>query len=121
MSKKGLTQILIYLFSGLIILGIVRIISPAKSLLVEKVVYDTFINTFSIVVAVEIIIGLIQTWVSPETIAKLLGKEAGWQGLLLSSTFPLIICGSLFVIFPLVKTLREKGASVACVLAFLTA
>jgi uncharacterized membrane protein YraQ (UPF0718 family) len=29
--------------------------------------------------------------------------------------------GSLFVIFPLAKTLREKGGSLACILAFLTA
>jgi uncharacterized membrane protein YraQ (UPF0718 family) len=121
MSKKDIQQILIYSLSGLIIWGIVALISPSKGFLVGKIVYDTFINALAIIIAVEIIIGLLQVWVKPETMTKLLGKEAGWKGLLLASTFPIIMGGSLFIIFPLAKTLREKGSSLACILAFLTA
>jgi uncharacterized membrane protein YraQ (UPF0718 family) len=60
-------------------------------------------------------------WVSPQTLSKLLGKEAGWKGLLLASTVPIFIGGSLFTIFPLLKTLRNKGASIASVIAFIAA
>jgi len=40
---------------------------------------------------------------------------------ILTSTIPIFIGGSLYPIFPLLKTLREKGASYGAILAFITA
>jgi len=88
---------------------------------VGKIAYGAFMKAIEIIIAVFIIIGLIQVWVPPQTISKLLGKEAGWKGLILASTAPLFIGGSLFTIFPLLKTLLDKGTSIACAIAFVTA
>ena len=119
--KKLVRDALIYIIVTLVIWGIVSLISPAKGLLVGEVAYGAFLKAIEIIIAVFIIIGLIQVWVGPQTLSKLLGKEAGWKGLALASTLPIFIGGSLFTIFPLLKTLRDKGASIACVMAFIAA
>jgi len=118
---NNLKEALIYVVIALLIWGVVSIFSPSKGLVVGTVTYDGFAKAIKIIIAVFIIIGLIQVWVSPQTLSKILGKEAGWKGLLLASTIPIFIGGSLFTIFPLLKTLREKGASIASVMAFITA
>ncbi len=119
--KKLLRDALLYIIVTLVIWGIVAIVSPAKRLLVGEVAYNAFMKAIEIIIAVFIIIGLIQVWVGPQTLSRLLGKEAGWKGLALASTVPLFIGGSLFTVFPLLKTLRDKGASIACVMAFIAA
>jgi len=119
--KKMVRDALIYVLVTGAIWGIISIVSPAKGLLVGEVAYGAFTKAVEIIIAVFIIIGLIQVWVGPQTLSKLLGKEAGWKGLALASTVPIFIGGSLFTIFPLLKTLRDKGASIACVMAFITA
>lgn len=119
--KDDLKEALIYVSIALLIWGIISIFSPAKGLVVATVAYGAFAKAIKIIIAVFIAIGLIQVWVSPQTLSKILGKEAGWKGLLLASTIPIFIGGSLFTIFPLLKTLRDKGASIASVVAFVTA
>jgi len=47
--------------------------------------------------------------------------EQEWKGLVFASAMPLFIGGSLFTIFTLLKTLRDKEASIACVMAFIVA
>ncbi|MGQ9546354.1 MAG: permease [Dehalococcoidia bacterium] len=119
--KKLVRDALIYIVVTLVIWGTVSLISPGKGLLVGEVAYGAFMKAIEIIIAVFIIIGLIQAWVGQQTLSRLLGKEAGWKGLALASTVPIFIGGSLFTIFPLLKTLRDKGASIACVMAFVAA
>ena len=119
--NKLVKEALFYIFISLAVWGIISIISPEKGLVIGKVAYGSFIGAIGIIIGVFITIGLIQVWVSPQTLSKLLGKEAGWKGLLLASTIPIFIGGSLFTIFPLLKTLRNKGASIASVMAFIAA
>jgi uncharacterized membrane protein YraQ (UPF0718 family) len=119
--KKLVRDALIYIAVTLVIWGIVTLVSPAKGLLVGEVARGAFMKAIEIIIAVFIIIGLIQVWVGPQTLSRLLGKEAGWKGLALASTVPIFMGGSLFTIFPLLKTLRDKGTSIACVMAFVTA
>jgi len=110
-----------YLIIAFFIWGIASMLSLSKGFLIGEVVYSTFVNIIEIIIAVFVIIGLIQVWISPQKLSKILGKEAGWKGLAFASTIPLFIGGSLFTIFPLMKMLREKGASNAVVLAFVSA
>jgi len=121
MLKQTIKAALIYILATILIWSIISFISPTKGMLVGEVAYGAFLKALAIIIAVFIIIGLIQVWVGPQTLAKILGKESGWKGLLFSSTVPIFIGGSLFTIFPLLKTLREKRASIACLLAFVTA
>lgn len=119
--KKIVKDALTYTIITLFIWGIISIITPSRGLLVGGVAYHVFAKAIKIIIAVFFIIGLIQAWVTPQTLSKILGKESGWKGLALASTIPIFIGGSLFTIFPLMKTLREKGASTAAILAFIAA
>lgn len=121
MLKQPIKEALIYIFATLIIWSVISFISPKRGVLVGEVAYGAFLKVLAIIIAVFIIIGLIQVWVGPQTLAKILGKESGWKGLIFSSIVPIFIGGSLFTIFPLLKTLNQKGASTACLLAFVTA
>ncbi|MCD6331073.1 MAG: hypothetical protein J7L80_02605 [Thermoplasmata archaeon] len=120
-NKKLARDALLYIIIALVIWGIASVISIDKGRLIGEVAYGAFIKAIEIIIAVFIIIDLIQAWVSPQKLSKILGKEAGWKGLAIASTIPIFIGGSLFTIFPLMKILREKGASVAAVLAFVAA
>jgi len=112
---------LVYIIVTLVIWGIMVIISPAKGLIVGEIALDTWIKSIKIIIGVLLIVGWIQVWVGPQTMSRFLGKRAGWKGLALASTVPIFMGGSLFIIFPLLKTLRDKGASIACIMAFITA
>jgi len=96
-------------------------LNAEKGAIVSSTVYNTFIEVLDIIVAVSIFIGLFQVWVKPPTIVKWLGKGSGLKGFILVCTFPILMGGSLFTVFPLLKTLREKGASQGAIASFITA
>lgn len=106
--------------SALVIL-VVYGLNAAKGRIIVQTVYLTFLDVLDIIVAVSIFIGLFQVWVKPATIVKWLGKGSGLRGFILVCTFPIFMGGSLFTIFPLLKTLKEKGARVGALASFITA
>jgi len=118
---KTIRTAIIYVVVSFVIWAAVALVSPAGRNVVTGAVYNTFAKVIEIVVAVFVIIGLIQVWLSPQQVSRVLGKQAGWKGLLLASTVPMLVGGSLLTIFPLMKTLREKGARTAAILAFVSA
>ena len=96
-------------------------LNAEKGAIVARTVYNTFIEVLDIVVAVSIFIGLFQVWVKPPTIVKWLGKGSGLKGFIFVCTFPILMGGSLFTVFPLLKTLKDKGARTGAIASFITA
>ncbi len=119
--KKIYKEALTYILIGLAIWFLIFIFFPSKGLEVGRVAYNTFVQAVKIVIAVFLFIGLLQVWLSSETLSKIMGKEAGWAKYVISSTVPIFIGGSLFSIFPLLSALLEKGASLGAILTFITA
>ena len=110
-----------YLSLSVLIILIVYGLDAKKGAIVSGTVYLTFIEVLDIMVAVSIFIGLFQVWVKPATIVKWLGKGAGLKGFIFVCTFPILMGGHLFTVFPLLKTLREKGARQGAIASFITA
>lgn len=110
-----------YLSLSALIILTVYALNAAKGMIVTKTVYLTFFEILDIMVSVSIFIGLFQVWVKPATIVKWLGKGSGVKGFAFVCTFPIFMGGSLFTIFPLLKTLREKGARTGAIASFITA
>lgn len=121
MMMKMIRTAVIYVAISLLVWGAVALFFPGAGKVVTAAVVDTFAKVIKIAIAVFVIIGLIQVWLTPQQVSRVLGKQAGWKGLLLASSIPMLVGGSLFMIFPLMKTLREKGARIAAVLAFVSA
>jgi uncharacterized membrane protein YraQ (UPF0718 family) len=110
-----------FLSLSILVILVVYGLNAAKGMIVARAVYVTFIEVLDIVIAVSIFIGLFQVWVKPPTIVKWLGKGSGVKGFILVCTFPILMGGSLFTVFPLLKTLREKGARQGAIASFITA
>jgi uncharacterized membrane protein YraQ (UPF0718 family) len=121
MSKIFKNDTFWFLFLGFVITLVVYILNAEKGMIVAKTVYSTFFEVLDIIVAVSIFIGLFQVWVKPQTIVKLLGKGSGIKGFILVCTFPILMGGSLFTVFPLLKALKEKGARTGAIASFITA
>jgi uncharacterized membrane protein YraQ (UPF0718 family) len=110
-----------YLSLSALVILVVYALNAAKGVIVARTVYITFYEVLDIVVAVSIFIGLFQVWVKPPTIVKWLGKGSGLKGFILVCTFPILMGGSLFTVFPLLKTLKDKGARTGAIASFITA
>ena len=58
-----------------------------------------------------VIILALNLLINPSMIPRLLGKKAGLKGLVLSSGAGILCMGPIYVWYPFVKTLHEKGVS----------
>ncbi|MFP4563344.1 MAG: permease [Spirochaetia bacterium] len=67
-----------------------------------------------------IVISMILTFLSPETIAKIIGDEAGIRGILTSTAVGGVIHIPAVIGFPIAASLMTAGASVAAAAAFIT-
>jgi len=121
MKKLLKNDALQFLSLSVVITLFIYALDVSKGMIIAKTVYLTFFEVLDIIIAVSIFIGLFQVWVKPPTIVKWLGKGSGLKGFILVCTFPILMGGSLFTVFPLLKTLREKGARQGAIASFITA
>jgi len=71
-------------------------------------------------VTVFVFIGLFQVWVREDFILKHLGEKSGFRGLALGALLGTAIHGPLVGVFPLLKTLLNKGARLGVVIAIVS-
>jgi uncharacterized membrane protein YraQ (UPF0718 family) len=121
MKKLLKNDVFQFLSLSVVITLIVYGLNAEKGAIIAGTVYNTFIEVLDIFIAVSIFIGLFQAWVKPPTIVKWLGKGSGLKGFIFVCTFPILMGGHLFTVFPLLKTLREKGARQGAIASFITA
>jgi len=96
-------------------------LAPARALEAAKAGGLTFIGVAPIIVAVFSAMGLVQVFVDKQKLARYLGERAGLGALLAAAAVGTILMGPVFVVFPLLKTMREHGTSWAVITTTLTA
>lgn len=74
-----------------------------------------------LVLAVMGLVGLVQIWISRDTVARLLGREGGVKALLIAAACGTLLIGPPYVIFPLLMSIRQQGARWAVVAIVLAA
>jgi len=74
-----------------------------------------------LILAVMGLVGLVQVWISRDTVARLLGEEGGVKALLIAALCGTLLIGPPYVIFPLLMTIRQQGARWAVVTIVLAA
>ena len=97
-----LTVSLLYLWALLV--------DPTRAWQAFKVAGSLFASVALIIVAVFGLSGLIQVWLDRQRVARLLGREGGLRALLLAALCGTLLIGPSYIIFPLLKTVREQGA-----------
>lgn len=96
-------------------------VSPQRAIEALGVGARNFVSILPIIVAVFGALGLFNVWVDKKRIAGALGKESGFKGIVLASLAGTVLIGPVYVIFPLLKAVREHGARWAILGAVLAA
>ncbi len=112
-------------YSFEIVVGLLYVIalffSPSKTLLsFEKGIW-LLVDMLPIFVCVVLFSSFLAIFLSPKTIQRIMGKETGVKGVIAGALIGTIIVGPLWVLFPLYKTLLNKGARLAIVAAMIGA
>ena len=94
---------------------------PQQSTLFEKNFLNYLVQMLEIFPAVMILSGLLKVFVSKEIIQRYLGRTSGFKGLIIAVLLGTLPEGPLYIAFPLVKELREKGAKISNLIVFLSA
>lgn len=97
------------------------IVSPEKTGAAAVAGLRTFLNTLPIIAAVFLAVGLFNVWVDKKKIAGALGKGSGLWSIVVASLAGTVLIGPVYVIFPLLKAVREHGARWAVLGAVLAA
>ncbi|WP_258358658.1 permease [Moorella sulfitireducens (nom. illeg.)] len=79
--------------------------------------FTNILPDFAVVLA---LIGIMLTYLSPHTIAALVGKNSGFPGMLASSIVGSVTLIPGFVAFPLAKSLLDRGAGIMQMAVFIS-
>ena len=72
------------------------------------------------IVGILLLIGLMLAWLPPHVIQKYVGEASGFLALFMAGFFGTITLIPAFVAFPLIGSLRDNGAGIMTLTAFLT-
>ena len=105
--------LLLYLLAGSL--------APDRALLALESGGGLLLSVSILIIAVMGLVGLVQVWISPDAVSRLLGKEGGVKALLIAALCGTLLIGPPYVIFPLLMTVRRHGARWAVVTIVLAA
>ena len=103
----------------LVVYGILYAVSPNTALMALRASAKILLIICAPLGLVFAVMFLLNLLVRPAQIAGLFGKGAGMKGILLSIAAGIISMGPIFAWYPLMKKLREEGASQGPIAVFL--
>lgn len=118
-TQRRLKGMLIFPAAILIVYVVLFIIMPDKTLLAIKNSGNILLNMLIPLILVLVFMLLLNIFLKPARVAKLLGKGSGVKGILLSAATGIISTGPIYVWYPLLKDLRERGAGGSSIAIFL--
>jgi len=84
-----------------------------------RIALKSFIGIIPTVIAIVILIGLLLGFVPKSVISRILGEQAGFQGVMITGLLGAVLHIPSLVSFPLAASLLESGASVTAVAVFI--
>ena len=101
--------IILYILCA-VLLGISFFKDKAKSKKALVKAWKSFENILPQFISVIVLIGVMLSILSPDTIAMIIGRESGWVGMVLAAIIGSITLIPGFVAFPLAAALLKSGA-----------
>ena len=80
----------------------------------------SFLSLAPSIVAIIWTIGFILTFLPPGLILKTIGRDAGFQGVVMAAAFGSVVLIPAFIAFPLAASFLRQGADVGAIAAFVT-
>jgi len=122
-SKRGTSRpskyMLIFPLLVLVIYGVLLVLTPEQALIALKNSGKVCLNILLPLTLVFVVMLALNLFVKPAQIVHLLGSGANIKGVLLSVAAGIISMGPIYVWYPLLKELREKGAGDMPIAVFL--
>ena len=91
-----------------------------KTKMALKKAWKAFENILPQFLAILLLIGIMLSVLSPETISSIIGGESGWLGILIAALIGSIILIPGFVAFPLAAALLNNGAGISQIAVFVS-
>jgi len=118
-TKKSGLRNLIFPGCVLVMYGIIFVISPARATVALKSSMGILLNLLFPLSLVFTLMVLMNLFLKPAHIIRFLGKESGGKGIILSAAAGIISMGPIYAWYPLLKELRQKGATNSLIAVFL--
>jgi uncharacterized membrane protein YraQ (UPF0718 family) len=122
-SKRGVSQspkyMLIFPLLVLVIYGVLFLLIPEQAMVALKNSGKVCLNILLPLALVFVVMLALNLFVKPAQIVHLLGSGANIKGILLSVAAGIISMGPIYIWYPLLKDLREKGAGNMPIAVFL--
>lgn len=81
--------------------------------------WNIFVSIIPVLIFVVLLMGMSNYFLKPKKVSKYLGKESGIKGWFISALFGIISHGPIYVWYPLLKDLKERGMRTGFVAVFL--
>jgi len=120
-GRKDVIRSYVILGVVLVLAAVVLSLFPDRTEAAAATTMQYLREMVTILPAVMVIMGLFSVFVSKDLVVKHLGKTSRVKGMVLAMLFGALPTGPLYVAFPLAVALRKKGASIANIVAFLSA
>ncbi|RLC37377.1 hypothetical protein DRH29_02140 [candidate division Kazan bacterium] len=108
-----------FLIIALLIYGITALVYPTLALPVLTSFGQLMGKILPILAFVFVLIFIFNLFLEPKTITKYVGRQSGWKGWVLAIVGGIISMGAIYMWYPLLADLKEKGMSNALVATFL--
>jgi len=118
-DSKSSRYILLFPLVVLIIYGVLFVLTPEQALVALKSSGKVCLSIILPLALVFVVMVGLNLFVKPSQIVHLLGSGANIKGILLSVAAGIISMGPIYVWYPLLKELREKGAGNMPIAVFL--
>ena len=102
----------------LILIGFLDFDLASKSILNIK---DSFLQMLSVLPPIMVMLGLMDVWVSRESLMKYMGNNSGLLGIFLAMLIGSIAAGPMYAAFPFTTVLIKKGAKFSNIIIFMNA
>lgn len=95
------------------------LLTPENIYLSLQTALHIFIQIIPVIAAVVLLMGISNYILKPKVVIKHLGEDSGVKGWILAISFGILSHGSIYVWYPLLKELRERGMKTGLLAAFL--
>lgn len=104
-----------------IILIIVIILKEDMGIKAFNNTKDSFLQMLSVLPPIMVLLGLMDEWISRESMMKYMGKDSGIMGIAISIFFAAFAAGPMYAAFPFTAVLLKKGVKFTNVIIFMNA
>lgn len=102
-----------------IILIIVIILKEDMGIKALNNTKDSFLQMLSVLPPIMVLLGLMDEWISRESMMKYMGKDSGIMGIAISIFFAAFAAGPMYAAFPFTAVLLKKGVKFSNVMIFM--